>query len=77
MMRSMASSDTSISFSGTPLAAHCLGRRYLRAMCSFSSYVYPDSSMTSILSSRGGSMLSTVFAVVMNMTLERSKGSSR
>ena len=46
-------------------------------MCIFSSSVYPGSRMTSMRSRSGGMMVSSMFAVVMKMTLDRSYGTSR
>ena len=47
------------------------------AMVSFSSSVYPGSSITSIRSRSAGGTGSSTFAVVMKSTSERSNGTSR
>jgi hypothetical protein len=52
------------------------GTRWLRAMRTFSSSVYPAISMISIRSRSGAGTVSRTFAVVMNRTLERSNATS-
>src|SRR5438093_2278757 len=60
-----------------PCSLACLGIRYLCAMCSFSSPVYPGNAMISMRSRNGSGMGSIQFAVAMNSTFERSNGTSR
>mmetsp|Transcript_60740 Transcript_60740/g.177441 ORF Transcript_60740/g.177441 Transcript_60740/m.177441 type:complete len:384 (+) Transcript_60740:106-1257(+) len=51
----------------------CFGRRCVSVMERFSSTVYPESSMTSMRSSKGRSMREVSLAVQMKSTLDRSK----
>ena len=55
----------------------CLGSKYLFAISNFSISVYPLSDIISILSSRGLGMVSRVFAVVINITFDKSNSYSR
>ncbi|MEQ6360730.1 hypothetical protein V7D15_13940, partial [Thermoanaerobacter thermohydrosulfuricus] len=66
-----------ILLSGSPCSFKILGIQLSFAMWSFSSSVYPETYITSILSKRGAGKVSTVLAVVINNTFERSKGKSR
>ena len=64
-------------FGFKPCALICFGIRYCCAILTFSSSVYPETSMTSILSRSGRGIVSMLFAVVMNITLDKSNGTSR
>lgn len=46
------------------------------AICTFSSSVYPESSMSSIRSRSAAGMVETVFAVATKNTFDKSKGIS-
>ena len=54
-----------------------LGTKYFLAIFNFSSEVYPDTSIISILSKSGLGIVSKELAVVINITLDKSKGTSR
>src|SRR5690606_9955344 len=54
---------------------HQLGQQVIKAMCTFSSSVYPDRRITSMRSSSAGGMFS-VLLVATNMTSDRSKSTS-
>ena len=55
-----------------PCSPRCRPTRKLRAMCNFSSSVYPGRSITSIRSRNGDGTVSNWLAVAMNITCERS-----
>ena len=61
----------------SPCASICFGVRYRLAIPSFSSSVYPDSEITSMRSSSAPGIVSSVFAVQMNSTFDKSNGRSR
>ena len=59
------------------LSSRWRGTRYIFAMWTFSSSVYPLSVMSSIRSSSAGWIVPSWFAVAMKSTRERSSGISR
>ena len=59
-------------FSLTPVASSCFGSKNFRAICTFSSIVYPVISIISILSLRAGCIVFKLFAVAINITLDKS-----
>ena len=78
--RTMAPSASSVIVrvpSRLPCAASSSGIRCYRAMCVLSSGVYPEISMISQRSSSGPGMVSSWFAVAMNITRDRSNGTFR
>ena len=68
----IAPSVKSSGTSSSPHSLRCRGTRYFTAMFSFSNSVYPLSWMISIRSCSGTGMPDSEFAVVMNITSERS-----
>ncbi len=60
-----------------PFSSSWRGKRYFFAIASLSTSVYPDRWMISIRSLRAGGTGSMMFAVAMNRTFERSKGTFR
>jgi len=60
-----------------PFSSNWRGKRYFFAIASLSTSVYPERKMISIRSLRAGGTGSMTFAVAMNRTFERSKGTFR
>ena len=60
-----------------PFSLICFFNIYLLTISNFSSSIYPSMSIISILSSRGLGICLRSFAVVINITFDRSNGSSK
>ncbi len=72
----IAFSEILTCFSLSPCSFNCFLIKYFSAMFFFSTSVYPEISITSILSKSGPGMVDVVFAVVINITFSKLKGAS-
>ena len=72
----ITSSSIFIKSASKACSFNCFGSKYFLTIFSFSSSIYPDTSIISILSNSGLGIVLKLFAVVTNNILDKSKGTS-